>query len=146
MDSVILDFTRLVSVEELVTMAPALTLGTIRHWLFHRNRNALTMAVLKVHGALLIDIDRFNIWLSLDKDDVSDFRDLRTKQQILENSFISPSRLEDWLRHRRWNGLEDAVIKKGERRLLIDTRKFNKWLLANNSNPQFAKVPEDDVF
>jgi hypothetical protein len=137
-----LDCGNLISVDDLVAAAPAFTKGTIRHWLFHRKTNRLTTAVLKIGDALWIDIDHFNIWLSRDKDEPSEFQDLRTKEQLLESCRIKTSTLEYWLRDRHWNGLEDAVIKKGEKRIYIDIRKFNRWLLEQNSNPDFgSKIP-----
>ncbi|UTW59527.1 hypothetical protein KFE96_04270 [Kordiimonas sp. SCSIO 12603] len=132
------DYSRLITVEQIVEQAPAITHGTMRHWLFYRNKNLLATAILKLDQSIFIDIDRFNTWLSLDKDEVSDFRDLRTKQQILENSLLKPGTFDNWLRNRHWNGLEEAVIKKGERRLFIDIFKFNNWIRNNNSNPEFG--------
>ena len=132
------DFKNLISADDIAEEAPAFKPGTLRHWLFHRKTNMLCTAVIKVGDAVMIDIDRFNVWLSIDKDEVSDFRDLRTKEQILESSRIKPGRLEEWLRHRQWNGLEEAVIKKGEKRLYIDVRKFNRWLFERNSNPDYG--------
>ncbi len=96
--------------DDLVTQAPAFKRGTIRNWLFHRKTNMLSSAVVKIDDNVWIDIDRFNIWLSLDKDMVSDFRDLRTKEQLFESCYINTSKLEDWLRKRHWNGLEEAVV------------------------------------
>lgn len=119
--------------------APAFKVGTIRHWLFHRKTNMLSIAVVKIDDNVWIDIDQFNIWLSLDKEMVSDFRNLRTKEQLLNSSFIKASKLEDWLRKRHWNGLEGAVIKKGEKRLYIDMHKFNGWLALKNQNTDFRK-------
>ena len=132
------DFSNLISADDLVNLAPAFKLGTVRDWLFHRKTNMLSSAVLKIDDNVWIDIDRFNIWLSLDKDEASDFRDLRTKEQLLETCHIKASKLEDWLRKRHWNGLEDAVIKKGEKRIYIDIYKFNRWLLEKNSNSDFG--------
>ena len=126
--------------DDLVAEAPAFKPGTIRHWLFHRKTNMLSSAVVKIDDNVWFDIDRFNIWLSLDKDEVSDFRDLRTREQLLENGFIKPTKLDDWLRKRHWNGLEEAVIKKGEKRLYIDIHKFNRWLTNQNKNPDFGKL------
>jgi hypothetical protein len=97
-----------------------------------------TSAVLKIDGNVWIDIDHFNIWLSLDKDEVSDFRNLRTKEPLLTTCRIKASKLEDWLRKRHWNGLDEAVIKKGEKRLYIDIQKFNHWLEERNQNPDFG--------
>ena len=133
-------YCRLMSVDTLVETAPALKTGTLRGWLFHRKKNLLSTAILKVGGNVFIDIDKFNIWLSLDKEQVSDFRNLRTKKQILELSHIKPSKLEDWLRNRDWNGLYKAVIKKGEKSLFIDITIFNEWLLSQNSNLDFGKA------
>ena len=93
-----------------------------------------------IDGNIWIDIDRFNIWLSLGKDEVSDFRDLRTREQLLENGFIRASKLDDWLRKRHWNGLEEAVIKKGEKRLYIDRLKLNRWLSEKNTNADFSTL------
>ena len=107
-----IDFENLICVQELVKQAPAFRLGTVREWLFHRKNNMLASAVVEIDGNVWLDIDRFNIWLSLDKDEVSDFRNLRTREQLLENSFIKATKLDDWLRKRHWNGLEEAVIKK----------------------------------
>ncbi len=104
----------------------------------------LSSAVVKIDDNVWIDIDRFNIWLSIDKDEVSDFRSLRTKEQILGNSFIKLTKLEDWLRKRYWNGLEEAVIKKSEKRLYIDIHKFNRWLLEQNQNPDFGTCMASD--
>ncbi|MFC3052292.1 hypothetical protein [Kordiimonas pumila] len=132
------DFSSLISVDDLVSQAPALKLGTVREWLFHRKSNMLSSAVLKIDDNVWLDIDRFNIWLSLDKDEVSDFRNLRTKEQLLKSCHIKASKLEDWLRKRHWNGLEEAVIKKGERKIYIDIHKFNHWLWEQNSNPDFG--------
>ncbi|UTW58845.1 hypothetical protein KFE96_00615 [Kordiimonas sp. SCSIO 12603] len=120
--------------------APAFKAGTIRDWLFHRDTNMLSSAVVQIDGRIWIDIDRFNIWLSLDKDEVSDFRNLRTKEQILEVGFIKAPQLEHWLRRRHWNGLEEAVIKKGEKRLYIDIHKLNSWLTNQNINPDFGRL------
>ena len=135
-----IDFSNLISADDLVNLAPAFKLGTVRDWLFHRRTNMLSSAVIKIDDNVWIDIDRFNIWLSIDKDEVSDFRNLRTKEQLLEGCHIKASKLEDWLRKRRWNGLEEAVIKKGEKRLYIDVRKFNCWLLNQNSNSDFGFI------
>ena len=96
--------------------------------------------MLKIDGNVWIDIDHFNIWLSIDKQDVSDFRGLRTKEQLLEVCSIKASKLEDWLRKRHWNGLDEAVIKKGEKRLYIDIQKFSHWLGQKNQNPDFGVV------
>lgn len=134
------NYCRIISVDVLVAEAPAFKLGTLRHWLFHREANMLSSAVLKIDNSVFIDIDQFNIWLSLDKDQVSDFRNLLTKQQILAVSHIKPSKLDDWLSNRDWNGLHHAVIKKGEKRLYIDITLFNEWLLAQNKNPKFGIV------
>lgn len=123
----------------MVAEAPAFKAGTIRHWLFHRKTNMLSTAVVKIDENVWIDIDLFNIWLSLDKDEVSDFRDLRTREQLLENGFIKASKLDDWLRKRHWNGLDEAVIKKGEKRLYIDRNKLNRWLTGQNKNVDFGK-------
>ncbi len=120
--------------------APAFKPGTIRHWLFHRKTNMLSAAVVKIDGNVWIDIDRFNIWLSLDKEMVSDFRNLRAKEQLLENCSIKAAKLEDWLRKRHWNGLDEAVIKKGEKRLYIDIYKFNQWLTEQNQNSDFGII------
>ena len=122
-----------------MAMAPAFKLGTVRDWLFHRNTNMLSSAVLKIDDNVWIDIGRFNIWLSIDKEEASDFRNLRTKEQLLEACHIKASKLEDWLRKRYWNGLEAAVIKKGERLLYIDIHKFNRWLWKQNQNPDFGQ-------
>ena len=134
------NYCRIISVDVLVAEAPAFRLGTLRHWLFHREGNMLSTAVLKIDNSVFIDIDKFNIWLSLDKEHVSDFRNLRTKQQILAVSHIKPSKLDDWLSNRDWNELHHAVIKKGEKRLYIDITIFNEWLLTQNSNLDFGKV------
>lgn len=134
------DCNALISVEDIVAAAPAFKLGTVREWLFHRKANLLSSAVLKVDNNVWIDIDRFNIWLSLDKDEVSDFRNLRTKEQLLASCGIKASKLEDWLRKRHWNGLEEAVIKKGEKSLYIDIYKFNHWLWEQNTNSDFGAV------
>ena len=120
--------------------APAFKKGTLRDWLFHRKSNMLSTAVIKIDDTVLLDIDRFNIWLSLDKDEVSDFRNLRTKEQILEGSLLSAVKLDYWLRCRHWNGLEEAVIKKGEKSLYIDMHKFNHWLGQRNTNADFGVV------
>lgn len=96
------------------------------------------MAVVKIDDNVWIDIDRFNIWLSLDKDTVSDFRNLRTKEQLLDACYIKAAKIEDWLRKRSGNGLDEAVIKKGEKRLYIDIHKFNQWLMERNSNTDFG--------
>ncbi len=133
-----MNFENLICVQELVKQAPAFKLGTVREWLFHRKHNMLTSAVVEIDGNVWLDIDRFNIWLSLDKDEVSDFRNLRTREQLLENSFIKATKLDDWLRKRHWNGLESAVIKKSEKRLYIDVCKFNDWLAEQNQNRGFG--------
>lgn len=100
----------------------------------------LACAVLKIDENIFIDIDKFNLWLSLDKEHVSDFRNLRTKQQILRSSHIKSGKLDDWLRKRSWNGLERAVIMKGAKRLYIDITIFNEWLFEQNSNSDFGKL------
>ena len=138
------NYCRIISVDVLVAEAPAFRLGTLRHWLFHRETNMLSSAVLKIDNSVFIDIDKFNIWLSLDKEQVSDFRNLRTKQQILAVSHIKPSKLDDWLSARDWNGLHHAVIKKGEKRLYIDITIFNEWLLSQNQNPNFGKTVQSE--
>lgn len=138
-----INYCRIISIDVLVAEAPAFKLGTLRHWLFQRDINMLSSAVLKIDNSVFIDIDKFNIWLSLDKDQVSDFRNLRTKEQILELSHIKPSKLDDWLSNRDWNGLHHAVIKKGEKRLFIDITIFNEWLCKKNSNSGFGNNFEE---
>jgi hypothetical protein len=133
-----IQYQNLISVDDLVKVAPAFRPGTIRDWLFHRDKNSLSMAVVKIDGSIWLDIDRFNIWLSLDKDEVSDFRNLRTCEQILENSFLKPAKLNAWLGQRKYNGLDTAVIKKGEKRLYIDVVKFDLWLKDQNQNIEFG--------
>lgn len=135
-----INFETLISVDDLVALAPAFKKGTIRDWLFHRKTNMLSSAVVEIDDNVWIDIDRFNIWLSIDKDEVSDFRNLRTKEQLLGDCQIKASKLEDWLLKRRWNGLEDAVIKKSEKRLYIDVCKFNCWLTEKNRNSEFGQL------
>lgn len=133
-----INYENLLSVRDILRVAPAFKNGTIRDWLYHRKSNMLSSAVFKIDDTVMLDIDLFNVWLSLDKDEVSDFRDLRTKEQLLENSFITAGKLEYWLRCRRWNGLEPAIIKKSEKRIYIDFHKFNRWLGEKNSNPDFG--------
>lgn len=120
--------------------APAFKAGTVREWLLYRNENMLSSAVVKIGDNVWIDIDRFNVWLSLDKDTVSDFRNLRTTEQVLKSSYLKPSKLDSWLRQRHSNGLDEAVIKKGGKRLYIDIHKFNRWLWERNQNPDFGAV------
>lgn len=134
------DFSKLISVADLVEQAPAFKIGTVREWLFHRKSNMLSSAVLKIDENVWLDIDRFNVWLSIDKETVSDFRNLRTKKQLLEACHIKAGKLEDWLRKRHWNGLDEAVIKKGEKRLYIDIFKFNCWLYDQNRNDDFGML------
>ena len=133
------DCKNLISVDDLVDQVPAFKNGTIREWLFHRKTNGLSSAVVNIDGNVWIDTDLFSIWLSMDKDEVSDYRDLRTKEQLLETCSIKASKLEDWLRKRHWNGLEAAVIKKGEKRIYMDITIFNRWLSEQNKNPDYGK-------
>lgn len=140
------DCNNLISVDGLVDEVPAFKKGTIREWLFHRKTNGLSSAIVNIDGNIWIDTDLFSIWLSQDKDEASDYRDIRTKEQLLETCSIKASKLEDWLRKRHWNGLEDAIIKKGEKRIYIDIRKFNRWLWEQNKNPDYGKEisPSDE--
>lgn len=140
------DCNNLISVDDLLEDAPAFKRGTIREWLFHRDTNMLSTAVIKVDENVWIDIDQFNIWLSRDKDEVSDFRDLRTKEQLLATCRIKATKLEDWLRKRYSNGLEAAIIKKGEKRIYIDITIFNRWLWEQNKNSDYGKEisPSDE--
>ena len=140
------DCKNLISVDDLVDKVPAFKKGTLREWLFHRETNRLSSAIVKIDDNVWIDTDLFSIWLSLDKDEVSDYRNLRTKEQLLETCSIKASKLEDWLRKRHWNGLEEAVIKKGEKRIYIDITIFNRWLSEKNKNSDYGKVisPSDE--
>lgn len=136
-----LDVSALATVDTIVDQAAAFSIGTMRSWLYRRRKNGLSSAVLKLDENIYIDITRFNIWLSLDKDSVSDFRDLRTKQQLLESSGLKPSKLDDWLKKRHYNGLDEAVVKKTSCRLYIDVRKLGCWLLEQNKNTEFDMFP-----
>jgi hypothetical protein len=139
MDTTYLDYSNLLTVEELLQNGPAFTVGGIREWLFRRKKNGLIRAVVNIDKNLFIDELCWNVWLSQDKDEVSDYRDLRTRKQILDKASFKPSKLDDWLRKRFQNGLHHAIIKKGERKLYIDTRLFNRWLLEQNTNSEYMK-------
>lgn len=139
------DCNKLISVDDLVAEVPAFKKGTIREWLFHRKTNGLSSSIINIDGNVWIDTDLFSIWLSQDKDEVSDYHNLRTKEQLLETCSIKASKLEDWLRKRFGNGLEAAVIKKSERRIYIDITIFNRWLWEQNKNPDYGKgIPPSD--
>lgn len=133
-----IDYRNLMTVKQLVEHGVAFSEGTIKRWLFDRNKNGLNYAVVAIKESLLIDALKFNIWLSLDKDEVSEFQNLRTKEQIVEESWFDLSKLEYWLKNRHWNGLTDAVISKSRRRLYIDILKLNKWFLDQNMNSHYG--------
>ncbi len=126
------------TVEQLISQAPAFSEGTVRRWLFDRMTNGLACAVFEIGGRTLIDIRRFNMWLSIGKTTLSDFRNLRTKEQIIRDSHLSPALLGYWLRARKTNGLDEAVITKSTRMLYIDFVKLNIWLTLQNQNPNFG--------
>ncbi|PCI43299.1 MAG: hypothetical protein COB49_12465 [Alphaproteobacteria bacterium] len=103
------------------------------------------MAVVEIGGSLFIDVLNFNCWLSQDKDEVSNFLNLRTRKQILATSRIKPSKLDAWLKVRWTNGLHEAVIAKGPRKLYIDIHKLNRWLMEQNKNAGFGQLHIEEL-
>ena len=132
------DFANLLTIRQVLEEGVAFTEGTIRHWLFNRDENGLASAVVKIQENILFDVAKFNAWFSGEGDFETDFRDLRTKDQIVQSTWITTGRLEHWLRHRDCNGLADAVFNQYSRRLYIDIQKFNNWLLRQNQNNAFG--------
>jgi len=139
-----IDYRNLITVEQLIEEARAFSEGTVRRWLYRRRQNGLVFAVIYMKNRLMIDFVRFNIWLSRDKEGISEFQNLRTKEQIVASSRLTASKLEYWLKNRHWNGLDEAVITKSQRRLYIDIIKFNQWLLDQNQNEDFGRYQEDE--
>lgn len=122
------DYTNLMTIRQVLDVGVAFTEGTLRRWLFNRQANGLSQATVSLRESLLLDIPRFNDWLAGDQGGKFDFRNLRTKEQIVASSWLSKGTVEYWLRERHSNGLEDAVLTKSSRRLYIDLFKFNLWL------------------
>ena len=134
------DFKNLITIKQMLDEGLAFSEGTLKRWIFNRNQNGLAFAVLEDSGALLLDVTKFNVWLSLGKMMTSDFRNFRTKEQIVEYSDLKMSKVEHWLRNRFSNGLNEAVVNKSARRLYIDVEKFNLWLVERNANPAFGVI------
>ena len=120
------------TVKELIRSAPAFSEGTIRRWLFNRETNGLDWAVYKIGGRTFIDPDRLNIWLFGEERANSDFRNLRTKEQITKYRAFSLATLNYWLKNREENGLAGAVISKSTRRVYIDFMKLNSWIATHD--------------
>ena len=142
LNTIKIDYRKLITLEHILKNGPAFTLGGIREWLSKRHQNGLIHVLVQIDNNLFFDEFSWNVWLSQDKDEVSDYRDLRTRKQILERSSLKESKLDDWLRKRQFNGLHVAVIKKGPRRLYIDIKLFNRWLSSRNKNSEFARTPD----
>ena len=135
------DYENFLTIRQLLEQGTAFTEGTLRRWLFNRHKNGLACATVIFNRAVLIDVLKFNLWLSNCKKTLIDFRFLRTKNQIIKAPWLTMGKLENWLRHRHSNGLDQAVINKNTKLLYIDIRLFNRWLMEFNMNPAFG-VPD----
>tara|TARA_R110000787_G_scaffold75714_4_gene167436 strand:+ start:2551 stop:3003 length:453 start_codon:yes stop_codon:yes gene_type:complete len=133
-----IDYRNLRTVEQIVEYGPAFTIAGLRYWIFWGRRNGLDKALVKIDTNIFIDIHAFNGWLSEGKDERCDFRDLRTLKQVLQTCGIKESKLRYWLQNAPFNGLEDAVIRKNPKKLLIDVSRFNLWLANRNRNKSYT--------
>ena len=131
------DYQNLCSVQQIAEQAPALSQGTLEKWRFHRERIGAESVFVEIDANVYWDTARLNEWLYQGKPVVGDFRELRTLQQIVETCYLPESKLRHWLKHRKTNGLGDAVIVKtiGKHgKLYIDRRLFNIWLTMQNGD------------
>tara|TARA_R110002126_G_scaffold20353_1_gene75341 strand:+ start:4007 stop:4438 length:432 start_codon:yes stop_codon:yes gene_type:complete len=139
-DTSSIDYRYLSPVEKLIERAPAFTKGGIRYWIFWAKKNGLDKALIKIDRNVYVDIRAFNRWLSEGKNREVDYRKLRTIKQVLQTSHIKESKLRHWLQYAKFNGLEQAIVRKNPRKLLIDIECFNTWLANRNSNNGYRSV------
>lgn len=132
-----IDYRYVSPVEKLIERAPALTIGGMRYWIFWAKKNGLEKALIKIDRNVYIDVRAFNRWLSEGKTGEIDYRSLRTVKQVLQTSHIKESKLRHWLQYAKFNGLEEAIVRKNPRKLLIDVGRFNVWLARKNTNGSY---------
>jgi len=59
----LVDYKDLRTVKQLADEAPFLTEAKLRWWIFHKDKNGLNSALIKVDGRIYIDRTRFCEWL-----------------------------------------------------------------------------------
>ncbi len=133
-----IDYRYLQIVDQIIERAPALTRGGMRYWIFRARKNGLEKALVKIDRNVFIDTRAFNKWLAEGKATPCDYRNLRTIKQILQTSHFKESKLRYWLQHAHENGLEEAIIRKNPKKLLIDIVAFNDWLFQQNTNAHYT--------
>lgn len=137
------DYRNLRSVQQIAEEAPALSQGTLEKWRFYRQHLNIEAVFVKIDANVYWDTAKLNVWLYEGKPTTGDFRDLRTLQQIIATCALPESKLRHWLKYRKTNGLDAAVITKTIGRhgkLYIDYRLLNAWLAMQNRNTMIRRT------
>lgn len=65
-----MDYKNLRTVRQIAERAaPIITEGKLRWWIFHAKDNGFSKVIVRVSGRIYIDVDAFNRWLFIQRDD-----------------------------------------------------------------------------